>query len=86
MIGAHIKYAQGAASSMLGYSTGEQTKQEAVQDMREANKKSDVPSQSNMLGSIESASGNLTGCEGMQNEGQSRKTTGAGSEESSGTG
>lgn len=83
MIGAHVKYVQGAASSALGYETGEQTKQEAVQEMREAKNNSDPPTQSTILGSVEQAAGNLTGCEGMQDEGKSRKATGTGIDESS---
>lgn len=55
--------------------------------MREANQQSEgQPAQSNILGSIENAAGRLTGCEGMENEGKSRQTTGTGSEETSGTG
>ena len=72
MIGGHLNYVKGAVSSALGYETGEQTKKDAVQEMREANKQSDAPTQSGILGSIEQTAGNLTGCEGMQNEGKSR--------------
>lgn len=75
MVGGHLNYIKGAAASALGYGSGEQTKQDAVSEMREANKQSDTPSQSNILGGIEKAAGNLTGCEGMQNEGESRKAT-----------
>ena len=78
MVGAHLNYVKGAAASALGYESGDQTKQQAVEDMREANKQGDAPSQSNILGSVESAAGNLTGCEGMQNEGESRKVHGGG--------
>lgn len=43
--------------------------------MREANKQSEAgpPMQSSILGSVESAAGSLTGCEGMVNEGETRK-------------
>ncbi|KAK5938505.1 hypothetical protein PMZ80_009476 [Knufia obscura] len=76
MVGGHLNYIKGAAASALGYESGEQTKQAAVEQMREANKQSEgAPAQSNVLGGIEKAAGNLTGCEGMQNEGQSRQTT-----------
>lgn len=78
MIGAHLNYVKGAASSALGYESGEQTKQQAVEEMREANKQGGPPTQSTVLGSVESAAGNLTGCEGMQNEGESRKGPGSG--------
>lgn len=54
--------------------------------MREANAQSDPPTQSTVLGTIENAAGKLTGCEGMVDEGKSRKATGPGSELSSGTG
>lgn len=73
------QYVQGAASSALGYETGETTKKEAVDEMRKANEQSDPPTQSNILGSIENAAGRLTGCEGMENEGKSRQDTGSGS-------
>jgi len=51
--------------------------------MREANKQSEggPPMQSGILGSLESAAGSLTGCEGMVNEGETRKGTGTGSGE-----
>ncbi|KAJ9651808.1 hypothetical protein H2198_008933 [Neophaeococcomyces mojaviensis] len=75
MVGGHLKYVQGAAATALGYESGEQTKKDAVAEMREANKQSEgAPAQSNILGSVEKAAGNLTGCEGMQNEGESRKS------------
>ena len=83
MIGSHVKYAQGAVSSALGYETGEQTKQEAVQEMREAKNNSDTPTQSSILGTVEKAAGDLTGCEGMQDEGKSRQAKGPGIDESS---
>lgn len=87
MIAGHAKYVQGAVSSALGYETGEQTKKEAVEEMRDARDQKDAPTQSTLLGSIENAAGNLTGCEGMQNEGESRKASGiSGSEESNRTG
>ena len=73
MIAAHLNYVKGAAATALGYQSGEQTKQTAVEQMREANKQGGPPQQSGILGSVEQAAGNLTGCEGMQNEGQSRK-------------
>lgn len=87
MIGAHAKYAQGAVSSALGYETGEQTKKEAVEEMRDARDQKDVPTQNTLLGKIENAAGNLTGCEGMQDEGASRQASGvSGGEEASRTG
>lgn len=87
MIGAHARYAQGAVSSALGYESGEQTKKEAIEEMRDARDQQDVPSQNTLLGKVENAAGNLTGCEGMQNEGKSRQATGvSGGEEASRTG
>lgn len=47
---------------------------------------SDRPTQSRVLGIVESAAGKVTGCEGMEAEGQQRLPHGAGSEETSGTG
>jgi len=44
------------------------------------------PAKSRILGLAESAAGKVTGCEGMQAEGQQRLPHGAGSEETSGTG
>lgn len=43
--------------------------------MREAKNQSEgAPTQSNILGTVEKAAGDLTGCEGMQDEGKSRQT------------
>lgn len=86
MVGSHIKYAQGVASTALGYETGEQTKKEAVEEMRAAKDQKDTPTQSTILGTVENIAGKVTGCEGMENEGASRKATGPGSEVTSGTG
>lgn len=44
-----------------------------------------APSQSSVLGTAENLAGKLTGCEGMEKEGEARKPTG-GIEEQSGTG
>lgn len=76
MVGAHAKYVQGAVSDALGYETGKDTKNEAVQEMRNAKAQSDngPPAKSNLLGSIESAAGSAAGCEGMVEEGKERKT------------
>lgn len=75
-------------SSALGYSSGEQTKDEAVQEMKAAQSSSDSgpPSKSSLVGTVESAAGSITGCEGMQADAQNRLPHGAGSEETSGTG
>lgn len=44
--------------------------------MREANQQNaSAPTQSNVLGAIESTAGSLVGCEGMEKEGASRKAT-----------
>ncbi|EXJ94219.1 hypothetical protein A1O1_02612 [Capronia coronata CBS 617.96] len=91
MIGGHVKYVQGAVSSALGYESGEQTKTEAVQEMKDAKAQSDSqsqspPSQSTVLGTIENAAGKITGCEGMVDEGQHRIPEKRGVEEQSGTG
>ncbi|KAJ9602950.1 hypothetical protein H2200_012730 [Cladophialophora chaetospira] len=87
MVGGHVKYVQGAVSSALGYETGEQTKADAVQEMKDAKAQSDgQPAQSSILGNIESAAGKVTGCEGMAAEGQQRIPNKTGIEEQSGTG
>lgn len=84
----HKQYVQGAVSSALGYETGEQTKSEAVQEMREAKDQNSTgpPAKSGILGTVESTIGRVTGCEGMEDEGQARMPQKAGSEETSGTG
>ena len=98
-LAAHAKYVQGAASSALGYESGEQTKWDAVQEMRAAKEAStdatraandggppgDVPMQSGILGTVEKKAGGLAGCEGMVEEGNARLPT-QGSEVQSGTG
>jgi len=75
MIGGHAKYVQGAVSDLLGYATGKDTKDAAVQEMREAKAQNDTgpPAQSGILGTVESAAGKVTGCEGMVEEGEARK-------------
>ena len=82
------QYAQGAVSSTLGYASGETTKSEAVQEMKDAKAASDSqpPAKSGILGTAEKTAGNLAGCEGMQDEGQQRMPQKAGIEEQSGTG
>ncbi|KAI1624918.1 hypothetical protein EDD37DRAFT_665038 [Exophiala viscosa] len=87
MLGGHAKYVQGAISSALGYETGEQTKSEAVQEMKDAKAQSSgEPAQSSILGTVEKTAGSLTGCEGMVDEGQQRIPAKAGIEETNGTG
>ncbi|KIV93604.1 hypothetical protein PV10_04806 [Exophiala mesophila] len=88
LLGGHAKYVQGAVSSALGYPSGEQIKDEAVQEMKAAHSSSDSgpPTKSSLLGTVESAAGSITGCEGMQADGQNRLPHGAGLEETSGTG
>ena len=56
--------------------------------MKDAKAASDSqpPAQSGVLGTVEKTAGNLTGCEGMQEEGQQRMPQKAGIEEQSGTG
>lgn len=74
---------------MLGYESGEQTKAEAVQEMKDAKAQSDSqspPAKSTVLGTIENAAGKLTGCEGMVEEGHQRVPEKRGVEEQSGTG
>jgi uncharacterized protein YjbJ (UPF0337 family) len=44
-----------------------------------------APTQSGVLGTVENLAGKVTGCEGMEKEGEARKPTG-GVEEQSGTG
>ncbi|KAJ9633773.1 hypothetical protein H2204_006771 [Knufia peltigerae] len=91
MLGGHAKYVQGAVSSALGYESGQQTKDAAVQEMRDAKEaqSSDPhqqPAQSTILGSVEKAAGQVTGCEGMVEEGKDRIPQKAGIEETNGTG
>ena len=74
-------------SSALGYETGDQTKADAVQEMKDAKAQSDgQPTQSTVLGTVENAVGKVTGCEGMEAEGQQRIPNKVGIEEQSGTG
>ena len=81
------QYVQGAVSSALGYESGQQTKAEAVQQMKDANAQpSGAPTQSSILGTVENAAGKVTGCEGMEKEGQERIPNKTGIEEQSGTG
>ncbi len=83
----HAKYAQGAISSTLGYESGEQTKKEAVEDMKKASAQSSgQPSQIPVLGSAEKKLGEVTGCEGMEKDGDARIPEKRGLEEQSGTG
>ena len=81
------QYVQGAVSSALGYETGEQTKADAVQEMKDAKAQSDgQPTQSSILGTFENMAGKVTRCEGMVEEGQQRIPNKVGIEEQSGTG
>lgn len=82
-----LQYVQGAVSSALGYETGNQTKADAVQEMKDAKAQSAAqpPTQNSILGSVEKTAGSVTGCEGMVDEGKARMPK-AGSEEASGTG
>jgi hypothetical protein len=82
------QYVQGAVSSALGYESGEQTKEAAVQEMRDAKAQfsDQQPAQSTILGSVEKTAGQVTGCEGMVEEGQERIPKKAGIEETNGTG
>jgi len=96
MVSGHLKYAQGAISSTLGYETGEQTKQAGLQEMRDAKAAqpdtSSDHSSGGVLGSVENMAGKMVGCEGMEKEGEERKAAsgttdrGAGLEEQNGTG
>jgi hypothetical protein len=82
------QYVQGAVSSALGYESGNQTKEAAVQEMRDAKEQSDnsQPTQSSILGTVENLAGKATGCEGMVEEGGKRIPEKRGIEEQSGTG
>lgn len=81
-----LQYVQGAISDALGYETGKETKEQAVQEMKDARQQSNgQPAQSGVLGTVESAAGRAAGCEGMVQEGEARKPA-VGSEEASGTG
>ena len=72
---------------MVGYESGEQTKKEAVQEMKDANAQSSgQPAPSGVLGTVEKTAGSVVGCEGMEKEGQQRMPNKAGIEEQSGTG
>ncbi|KIY03729.1 uncharacterized protein Z520_00420 [Fonsecaea multimorphosa CBS 102226] len=87
MLGGHVKYVQGAISSAVGYESGQQTKAEAVQEMKDAKTQSEgQPAQSSLLGTVENAAGKVTGCEGMVDEGKKRIPEKRGVEEQSGTG
>ncbi|KEF53073.1 uncharacterized protein A1O9_10981, partial [Exophiala aquamarina CBS 119918] len=81
-------YVQGTVSSALGYESGEQTKNDAVKEMKgvQAQSADSPPAKSRVLGVVESAAGKVTGCEGMEAEGQQRLPHGAGAEEAGGTG
>ena len=74
-------------SSALGYESGDQTKSDAVEEMKDAKAHStnQPPTQNSVLASVEKTAGNLTGCDGMVDEGKARMPSG-GSEEQSGTG
>jgi len=87
MVGGHVKYVQGVVSSALGYETGNQTKADAVQEMKDAKAQSNSqPAQSSILGTVENTIGKVTGCDGMVEEGQQRIPEKTGVEEQSGTG
>lgn len=75
LIGGHAKYVQGAAASALGYESGEATKNAAVEEMQraQAQPSSGAPAQSGVLGNVEQKVGELTGCEGMKEEGKERQ-------------
>jgi hypothetical protein len=74
LIAGHAKYVQGAAASALGYESGEATKNAAVEEMQAAQAKSEgQPAQSGVLGSVEQKLGEVTGCEGMKDEGKERQ-------------
>lgn len=77
LISGHAKYVQGAAASVLGYESGEATKNAAVEEMRRAQAHSEgqqsAPAQSGILGTVEQKAGELTGCEGMKEEGKERQ-------------
>jgi hypothetical protein len=75
LIGGHAKYVQGAAASALGYESGEATKNAAIEEMQRAQSKTEgqQPAQSGVLGTVEQKVGELTGCEGMKEEGKERQ-------------
>lgn len=77
MIAGHAKYVQGAAASALGYESGEATKSAAVEEMRSARDQSgnsqQQPAQGGVLGTVEQKLGEVTGCEGMKEEGKERQ-------------
>lgn len=78
LIGGHAKYVQGAAASALGYESGEATKNAAVEEMQRAQAQNtsggqQAPAQSGILGTVEQKVGELTGCEGMKDEGKERQ-------------
>ncbi|KIW12015.1 hypothetical protein PV08_09289 [Exophiala spinifera] len=94
LLGGHAKYVQGAVSSALGYESGQQTKDAAVEEMREATKKTNSAgqqpgapaAQSTVLGTVEKTAGQVTGCEGMVEDGKDRIPRKVGVEETDGTG
>jgi uncharacterized protein YjbJ (UPF0337 family) len=74
LIAGHAKYVQGAAASALGYESGEATKDAAIEEMKAAQVNSEgQPAQSGVLGSVEQKLGEITGCEGMKDEGKERQ-------------
>ncbi|KAK6071617.1 hypothetical protein SCUP234_05319 [Seiridium cupressi] len=79
LIGGHAEYIKGAAESTIGsvtgshawQSSGEQTKAHAADVMKAAGEARDASTQG--YGKAEQIAGNLTGCEGMQQEGAASK-------------
>ena len=60
----------------LGYESGTSDKEAAVEEMRAAKEASGdaEPAKSGVLGNLEGKAGQLTGCEGMVEEGEKRKS------------
>lgn len=73
-----LQYLAGAASSLFGNDSGEETKNEAVKEMRAASELSgaNAPSQKpGIMSTIEQKAGELVGCEGMEKQGAESSET-----------
>ncbi|KAK4543684.1 hypothetical protein LTR36_005329 [Oleoguttula mirabilis] len=79
LIGGHVQYVKGAAEAAIGSITGSQPwktsaetdKSAGIDAMKQASANRD-PSQSG-FGKVEEMAGKMTGCEGMEKEGEQSK-------------
>ncbi|KAL8792019.1 MAG: hypothetical protein Q9195_005360 [Heterodermia aff. obscurata] len=74
----HATYVAGAAKEAFGFESGAADKEYAVKEMRAAKEQSEAsggePAKNETVGKIESKLGNVTGCEGMVDEGKERQS------------